>query len=196
VHLWHHTRKGGGEKATIESARGAIAFIDACRSARILETMSAKEHAELKAVQSGLALAGYYFRSFNGKRNFAPPVDQSDWFKLESIELHNGDAVGVATPWQYPDTWADLSSELIALIIKEIERGLPNGQRYTNGTAARARAAYLAVQKHCPTKTRNQGRTIVATWVENGWLYEKEYDDPVYRREQTGLFVADQGKGA
>src|SRR5262249_18409972 len=38
VHLWHHTRKMGGEHATIESARGAIAFIDACRSARILET--------------------------------------------------------------------------------------------------------------------------------------------------------------
>src|SRR5262249_54084242 len=47
MHLWHHTRKSGGEKVTIESARGAIAFIDACRSARILETMSAKEHEQL-----------------------------------------------------------------------------------------------------------------------------------------------------
>src|SRR5262249_19573055 len=47
VHLWHHTRKMGGEHATIESARGAIAFIDACRSARILETMHAKQHEDL-----------------------------------------------------------------------------------------------------------------------------------------------------
>jgi RecA-family ATPase len=37
VHLWHHTRKLGGERATIEAARGASAFIDACRSARVLE---------------------------------------------------------------------------------------------------------------------------------------------------------------
>ena len=40
---------------------------------------------------------GFYFRSFNGKRNFAPPADQSDWFKLESIDLRNGDNVGVVT---------------------------------------------------------------------------------------------------
>src|SRR5262249_53385162 len=37
VHLWHHTRKSGGEKVTIESARGAIAFIDACKRPALLE---------------------------------------------------------------------------------------------------------------------------------------------------------------
>src|SRR5262249_43682453 len=80
IHLWHHTRKLGGEKATIEAARGASAFIDACRSARVLETMSSdKEHKQLMAIQPDMLPAGFYFRAFNGKRSFAPPADQSEW---------------------------------------------------------------------------------------------------------------------
>jgi hypothetical protein len=67
VSLWHHTRKGNGTEATVESVRGAQAFIDACRSVRVLDTM-AKEEAKKLGV-----LGGYYFREFSGKRNFAPP---------------------------------------------------------------------------------------------------------------------------
>jgi hypothetical protein len=109
VHLWHHTRKLGGEKASVEAARGAQSFIDACRSVRILETMTKKERDELLGVMPDIGEAGYYFRAFNGKRNFAPPADQSDWFKYVSIKLNNspcfeieGDNVGVVTRWEYP----------------------------------------------------------------------------------------------
>jgi DNA polymerase bacteriophage-type len=189
VHLWHHTRKGGGDKVTIESARGASAFIDGVRSARIFETMSAKEHAELKAVQPELLALGFYFRSFNGKRNFAPPADQSDWFKLESILLRNGDNVGVVAPWQYPATWSDLLPETNALILGDIEKGMPDGQRYSTANAAKKRMVWPVVQKHYPNKTKSQCRQIIATWVENGTLYESEYDDPVYHHSQTGLFL-------
>jgi DNA polymerase bacteriophage-type len=189
VHLWHHTRKAGGDKATVESARGAIAFVDACRSARVLETLASKEHAELKAVQPDMLPAGFYFRAFNGKRNFAPPADQSDWYQLESITLANGDDVGVATPWAYPATWSDLTPEMTAQVLGEIDKGLANGQRYSNHNAAKQRPAWMAVQKHCPTKTQSQCRRIVTTWIETGKLYEDAYDDPVYGREQKGLFV-------
>ena len=110
VHLWHHTRKMGGDKVSVEAARGAQSFIDACRSVRILETMSRAERDKLMAIVPNMKEAGYYFRAFNGKRNFAPPSDQSDWFMFESVELRNdpdgfiggGDNVGVVTPWQYP----------------------------------------------------------------------------------------------
>jgi hypothetical protein len=110
VHLWHHTRKLGGDKASVEAARGAQAFIDSCRSVRILETMSRKERDELLPIMPDIGEPGYYFRAFNGKRNFAPPSDQSDWFRFVSVKLRNytsefeddGDDIGVATPWQYP----------------------------------------------------------------------------------------------
>jgi hypothetical protein len=189
VHLWHHTRKAGGEKATIESARGAMAFIDGVRSARILETMSVKEHGELKAVQPEMMAAGYYFRGFNGKRSFAPPAEESDWFKLENIELRNGDHVGVVTSWQYPATFTDLSPEITARIFDDIEKGMPDGQRYSGHNAAKKRAAWPVVRRHCPNKTQSQCRRIIATWIGNGVIYEDEYHDPIYEKRQIELFI-------
>jgi hypothetical protein len=103
--------------------------------------------------------------------------------------LLNGDNVGVVTPWQYPEMWSDLTPEIIDLIFADIETGMPNGQRYSNGNRAQKRAAYQVVQKHCPNKTESQGRKIVATWIDNGTLYEDEYDDPVDRKKRSGLFV-------
>jgi hypothetical protein len=188
VHLWHHTRKAGGEPATIETTRGAIAFVDACRSARIMETMSTKEYEQLLKVLPDMAPAGFYFRAFNGKRNFAPPAEQSDWFKLESIALANGDNVGVATAWQYPGTSA-LMPDTIARIFAEIDQGMASGQRYSNDNAATKRAVWPLIQKPCPDKTESQCRKIIATRVQRGLLYEDKYQDPVYDREQTGLFV-------
>jgi hypothetical protein len=166
-----------------------MAFVDSCRSARILQTMTAKEHEQVAKVQPGLRPPGFYFRSFNGKRNFAPPADLSDWFRLESVELRNGDNVGVVTPWVYPGVATDITPETALRIFAEIDAGLPNGQRYSNDNAAKKRGAYQAVQKHCPDKTRGECRRIIAFWIAQGSLYEDEYDDPVYREPQNGLFV-------
>jgi hypothetical protein len=160
--------------------------------------MSAKEHTQLLEVQPEMLPAPFYFRAFNGKRNFAPPASQSDWYKLESVVLLNGDDVGVATAWQYPETWEDLSPELTALVVDEIDRGMPDGRRYSNDNAAKKRAAWPVVRGHCPTKTRDQCRQIISAWIKKGLLYEDEYDDPVQRRRQTGLFgrkPATEGEG-
>jgi RecA-family ATPase len=123
VHIWHHTRKSGGGEVTIESARGAIAFVDACRSANILETMTKAEGQKLK-----IEKPSSYFREFNGKRNFAPPMDQSTWFKLVSVEIDNGgpvfgDDVGVVEHWQHPGTReANLSPSVVASIMEKVGR--------------------------------------------------------------------------
>ena len=74
IHLWHHTRKNHGDQTTVESARGASSFINSCRSVRILEKMTKKERDELLGIMPNIGQAGWYFRAFNGKRNFAPPT--------------------------------------------------------------------------------------------------------------------------
>ena len=110
IHLWHHTRKSGGDRVSVDDARGARAATDAFRSLRMMETMTRKERDELKAIAPDIGEPGYYFRVFNGKRNYAPPSDQSVWFKLVNIKLRNwtsefeddGDHIGVVTPWHYP----------------------------------------------------------------------------------------------
>ena len=132
IHLWHHTRKSRGEGVSVELARGAQAFIDACRSIRILETMTQAEGTKLK-IENLRA----YFRSFNGKINFAPATDQSDWHKLISVKVGNvgdgepnfftnlinaaGDEVGVPERWQHP---GGKSIEITPTVIKAIKQAV------------------------------------------------------------------------
>jgi hypothetical protein len=49
------------------------------------------------------------------------------------------------------------------------------------------------VQRHCPNRTEPQCRQIVNTWVENGVLFNEDYDDPIDRKQRKGLRVC-QGK--
>jgi len=191
VHLWHHTRKpsGSGEKISIESARGASAFIDACRTVRVMEKMTAKEHEELKQIQPDMLSPGHYFRAFSGKRSFAPPADQSDWFEVKNVTLLNGDNVGMVTRWCYPASQETIVPEVIERIVAEIDRGMPNGQRFSNHNSATKRQAWPIVQKYCPDRTREQCRRFLTIWIKNGLLNDETYDDPVYGRKQTGLFA-------
>jgi hypothetical protein len=127
VSLWHHTRKPGGGEVTIESVRGSSAAVDACRSARILETMS-KEEAEKLKLQNG----GYYFREFSGKLNFAPPSEKSTWYQFVNVELENsklfGDNVGVVTSWTHPNVAKKQNVTLTSANIAEIKRVVGAGK--------------------------------------------------------------------
>jgi hypothetical protein len=140
VSIWHHTRKANGQEASIDSARGAGAFADACRSVRVLETMSKTEAKEL-----GLQYAGSYFRSFSGKLNFAPPSEQSDWYHFVSVRLNNGpvfegtsflgDEVGVVEAWDHPlkgGKAVDLSIEQIS----EIQRVIASSDEWREDVRA------------------------------------------------------------
>lgn len=104
IELIHHTRKSNGQEATIDSARGAVALIDACRSFHILQHMSSRE-AESAHIQNPRA----YVRAVNGKANLMPPGARANWYHLTGFNLFNGDDVnegdnvGVAEAWQWPD---------------------------------------------------------------------------------------------
>ena len=103
IHLWHHVRKGNGSGTTIESVRGASAIVDAPRSCELLERMTEDE---AKKFGVPIERRKFYFRSFSGMANFAPPSDHSDWFELVRVDLENGfpgDSVGVVARWIPPD---------------------------------------------------------------------------------------------
>jgi hypothetical protein len=106
ISLWHHTRKGNGEAMSVDSARGASAFVDACRRVRVLETMS---KAEAEKLRINKERHRFYFKEYNGKLNFSPPVDKVKWYELFNIEIKNhptfGDQVGAVTSFS-PDVQA------------------------------------------------------------------------------------------
>jgi AAA domain-containing protein len=121
IHLVHHTRKApAGSEVTTDSSRGAKALTDAARVARALNQMSEED-----AAKAGVDNHRLYFRAFNDKANLAPPVTDSNWFKLASVWLDNapggGDSVGVVTHWGWPDPMAGITGidfEKVALAIR------------------------------------------------------------------------------
>jgi hypothetical protein len=124
VHLVHHTRKplGAEGETTTDSGRGASSQTDGCRVVRPINRMSEKE-----ATAAGIENRRLYFRTINDKANLQPPVEKSDWFKLESVDLGNGefglpgDSVGVVTKWELPAALAGITAadfEKVARVIR------------------------------------------------------------------------------
>jgi len=99
VNLVHHIRKGNGEEANADSARGASALIGAARSVQVFNRMSEDEAARADVE---IEKRKFYFRVTNEKANLAPPPNRADWYRMESVELANGEKVGVARQFMWP----------------------------------------------------------------------------------------------
>ena len=69
IDLSHHSRKTGGAEVTVEDGRGAIALLNAVRSARVLNTMT-----EDDATKAGIEGHRSYFKLANGKIESGPAV--------------------------------------------------------------------------------------------------------------------------
>ena len=119
ISLWHHTRKmsGDGASPTVDSARGASSFVDACRSVRVLETMTEKQAEELDIELERRRV----FSCYSGKLNYAPPIEESEWYRIDSVHLTdppyaiNAETVGVVEHFTLPVA-KDLTPEQIKAI--------------------------------------------------------------------------------
>jgi hypothetical protein len=69
------------------------------RMVRLLNVMS-KEEASNLGINEFERLS--YFRIDRGKANYLPPAKAAVWRKFESVELANGDNMGVITAWEHP----------------------------------------------------------------------------------------------
>src|SRR5262249_21121662 len=96
---------GQGE-TTVEEARGASAFINAVRSARVLNFMSPEEAKQLGIAEDDRRL---HIRESNGKANRGP-TGKASWFKLEVENLPNGDEIACGSPWKPPDPFQGIST--------------------------------------------------------------------------------------
>jgi hypothetical protein len=188
----HHTSKGGAvEPGNADRGRGASAMKDAGRLVYTLATMSPEE-AEAFGIDEERRRE--FVRMDSAKVNITRHLGIAKWFRLIGVRLGNatelypnGDEVQTVEPWKPPETWTDLSADLINRILAEIDAGLGDGSRYSDGPNAKKRAAWKVVLKHATPKSEHQAREIVRTWVENGLLVSEEYDDPVERKRLLGL---------
>lgn len=106
VEIVHHVRKVQDREVTVEDARGAVSLLAAARSARVLNRMT-EEQAQSAGVPPDERFS--IFGVQRGKSNLAPLSASSEWRKLESVPLGNGqgpmkpqDHAPVVTQWQWP----------------------------------------------------------------------------------------------
>lgn len=105
INLVHHIRKANGTEATTDSARGAKALTDAARSVIVYNRMTEEEAQNANIPPDERA---FFFRTSNDKSNLAP-AEKADWFRMNNVDLANGDKVGVACPWDWPDLFEGIS---------------------------------------------------------------------------------------
>jgi AAA domain len=176
IELVHHSRKTGGADVTVEDGRGGSALLAKARSARTLNVMSADD-----AETAGVESPRQYFRVTSGKSNMAPPVAESEWYRLQSVELGNGDSVGVVTRWTWPDalhgvTVADLRA-VQAIVAKGRYRQNAQAKDWVGNAVAEAMS--LDVNKKAD---RRRISRLLKTWTAKGMFVAVEGEDEKRRK--------------
>lgn len=173
VDLVHHVRKGaaGQGEFTVEDGRGASALLAAARSAQVLNRMTEEE-----GRSADVENHRHYFRVDNGKSNLAPPADKTDWRKIISHELPNGDSVGVVTEWKWPDplkdmTAADLRAVQVAIHGKDYRANIQSAN-----WAGRAIAELLGLNAEDKID-RDRIKGMINIWLKSGALKITETRD-------------------
>lgn len=96
--LCHHTRKMDGQAhGNAEHARGASSLVTAARIAATLSPMTTDEAERLGISEDR---RWRYLRLDDAKSNLAPPAARARWLVRESVDLGQGDSVGVIRPAQ------------------------------------------------------------------------------------------------
>jgi AAA domain len=183
IELVHHARKTGAD-VTVQDGRGAVALLAAARSARTLNVMSDNE-----AAQAGVDHRRWYFRSDNGKANLAPPADAADWFQFVSVELGNGDSVGVPTPWDFPSAFDDVTPAHLRAAQKAVAAGGPWRENpQASDWVGKAIATALDLD---PDKKANKKKigSLLKVWIKNGMFVRVTGKDPKRRDDRKFIEV-------
>jgi hypothetical protein len=181
VELVHHVRKpsNGQAETTIDDARGATALINAVRSARVLNWMTATQEEELRIEKPRT-----HFRADTGKSNLAPP-EVATWHHIVGVDIPNGDAVAVVTAWEYPSLLERITPEHMRQV-----RNKAANERYRKDIRsgdwighAVAEVARLNPDDKADLKVI---KTALKAWFANGALAEKRERD---EHRKSRLFV-------
>lgn len=180
VELVHHTRKTGGADATTEDGRGSTALMGAARSGRVLNRMS-EDDRKLAGVDGDPAT---YFGIDRDKANLAP-VGKRQWIRMASVDLGQGDHVGVAMSWKWPDAFEGIGVRHLIDTQKEVARRweIGNPPRFSDQAGAEWIGALIG--EICgldPDKDKTQIKTILKGWIGSGSLVKVEWVDETRRK--------------
>jgi hypothetical protein len=172
INLIHHVRKGNGGETNVDSARGAKAMTDAARSVIVYNRMTPEE-----AGMAGIPTdqIGFYFRTQNDKANLAPP-EKAEWFRMNNVGLANGDQVGVATPWKWPELFDGISTAKAQAVQRAVAEGKWRKDPRSSDWVGYAVARVLGLDPD-PDADRKRISAVIKQWLKNDVLREVEGQD-------------------
>lgn len=170
IELIHHTRKTNGTVATTEDGRGSSALLAAARSGRVLNKMNddTKDKAGVKADPAT------YFGIDRDKANLAP-VGKRKWIRMASVNLGQGDSVGVAEAWEYPDTFDGIGVDDLLRVQQAIEGRHP---RYSDQAGDNWVGLIVANVLGLDAEAdRKRIKSMIETWLKSGELVKGLVED-------------------
>ncbi|MFG6589985.1 AAA family ATPase [Sulfitobacter sp. 1A12157] len=171
IELVHHTRKTNGVEATSEDSRGGSALLAAARSGRVLNRMTADEREQAGIQPDDLTT---YFTVTRDKSNLAP-VGKRTWRRMVSVELVNGESVGVAETWEWPDTFDGFTSKDLMAVQHAIEgKQLRYSDQAGRDWAGVIVADVLGLDA---TKDKRRIKKMIEAWLHSGALIKLQVND-------------------
>jgi hypothetical protein len=171
VQLVHHIRKGNGDDATIDSVRGAGSLIGAARAARVINRITPDDAIAL-GVDEHEALG--IFRVDDGKANLAPPSDKAVYRRMQSVEIANGEHIGVATEFKLPDLFDGVTTKNLYNVQRTIGKAEEADHAYRANAQAdnwvgKAVAEELKLDLGKPNHVAKT-KAIIKQWISSGSL--------------------------
>ena len=187
VNLVHHVRKGNGAETNAESARGAKSLVDAARSVIVYNRMSEDEAGLAGVPQND---RGFYFRTQNDKANLAPP-EKAEWYRMNNVALANGDQVGVATPWTWPELFDGISTAKAQAVQRAVAEGHYRKDPRSENWVGQVIAQTVGMDAEAD---RKRITAILGEWVKNGVFKFVEKEDDQRRPRmfvEVGKWIAE-----
>lgn len=175
IELVHHTRKLGGEDASSEASRGAVALLGAARSARVLNRMAEAQKAEAGVSSDPMT----YFSVERDKANLAP-AGKRVWRRMVSVDLGNGDSVGVVEVWEWPDDFDGVSAQDLLSVQNAVAAAWREGRAPRASNQAKSEWAGEIVAEVLGMDAVNDRKRIsrmIKVWLASGALREVEHED-------------------
>jgi hypothetical protein len=195
VQLVHHIRKGNGDDATIDSVRGAGSLIGAARAARVINRIT-PEDAMALGVDEHEALG--IFRVDDGKANLAPPSDKAVYRRMQSVEIANGEHIGVATEFKLPDLFDGVTADNARNVQKLVQEAEANQTPYKANVQAKQYVGH-AVAEELKLDMEKPGdkakiKAIVKQWMKTNVLKLSEMYDKRQGRDVQCVVVGEMIK--
>ncbi len=178
IELVHHTRKTNGAEASTEDARGASALLGAARSGRVLNKMSDEMKRDAGVTDDPCT----FFAVDRDKANLAP-AGKRVWRRMASFALANGDMVGVAEAWEWPDTFEGVN---VADLLR-VQQAIDGWQlRYSDQAGAEWVGCTVATTLGLnPTSDRRRIKRMIETWLKSGAMVKGHKEGPIRKPVPT-----------